>query len=56
MCERFANSSGRNIANALDASYYKGQGFRQGIEREYLVFTERGTELETVVRRNRGWR
>lgn len=51
MCEGFANSSGRNIAETLDASYYKGQGFRQGMEREYLVFTERGAELETVVRR-----
>ena len=51
MCERFANSSGGNIAKTLDASYYKGQGFRQGTEREYLVFTERGAELETIVRR-----
>ena len=33
-----ANSSGNGITAPLDASYYKGQGMRQGIEREYLVF------------------
>ena len=31
------NSSGDGIAAPLDASYYKGQGLRQGIEREYLM-------------------
>ena len=31
------NSSGDGIAATLDASYYKGQGLRQGIEREYLM-------------------
>lgn len=37
MYKRFVNSSGRDIAETLDASYYKGQGFRQGAEREYIV-------------------
>ena len=32
-----ANSSGDNITAPLDASYYKGQGLRQGIEREYVL-------------------
>lgn len=32
-----ANSSGGGVAGTLDSSYYKGQGLRQGIEREYLV-------------------
>ena len=32
-----ANSSGEGIAAPLDASYYKGQGLRQGIEREYVM-------------------
>ena len=32
-----ANSSGDGIASPLDASYYKGQGLRQGIEREYVM-------------------
>ena len=31
------NSSGGGIASTLDASYYKGQGLRQGIEREFVV-------------------
>ena len=37
MRKRFVNSSGGGIAKTLDASYYKGQGFRQGTEREYIV-------------------
>lgn len=37
MCKRFVNSSGGDICETLDASYYKGQGFRQGAEREYVV-------------------
>ena len=32
-----ANSSGDGIACPLDASYYKGQGLRQGIEREFVM-------------------
>lgn len=32
-----ANSSGDGIAAPIDASYYKGQGLRQGIEREYVM-------------------
>ena len=32
-----ANSSGGGISGTLDSSYYKGQGERQGIEREYIV-------------------
>lgn len=31
------NSSGDGIAATIDASYYKGQGLRQGIEREYIM-------------------
>lgn len=31
------NSSGNGIAAPIDASYYKGQGLRQGIEREFVV-------------------
>lgn len=37
MCKRFINSSAENIAGTLDGNYYKGQGLRQGIEREYIV-------------------
>lgn len=36
-CILIANSSGRGIAGTLDGSYFKGQGLRQGIEREYIV-------------------
>lgn len=32
-----ANSSGDGIAAPLDASYFKGQGLRSGIEREYVM-------------------
>lgn len=32
-----ANSSGDGIAAPLDASYYKGCGLRQGIEREFVM-------------------
>ena len=31
------NSSGDGIAAPIDASYYKGQGLRAGIEREYVM-------------------
>lgn len=31
------NSSGDGISTTIDASYYKGQGQRQGIEREYVM-------------------
>lgn len=31
------NSGGGGIAETLDASYYKGQGLRQGKEREFVV-------------------
>jgi len=34
-----ANSSGDGIESPLDASYYKGQGLRQRIEREYVVMS-----------------
>lgn len=30
------NSSGSDISGTLDSSYYKGQGERQGTEREYV--------------------
>ena len=32
-----ANSSGGGIAGTLDSSYYKGQGEREGIEREFVL-------------------
>ena len=31
------NSSGGGIASTMDASYYKGCGLRQGVEREFVV-------------------
>ena len=34
------NSSGNGIATTIDASYYKGQGLRQGIEREFVVIVD----------------
>ena len=34
---RVINSSGDGIATAIDASYYKGQGLRQGKEREFVL-------------------
>lgn len=34
------NSSGDGIATTIDASYYKGQGLRQGIEREFVVIVD----------------
>lgn len=34
------NSSGKDVAGTLDSSYFKGQGERQGIEREYVVIYE----------------
>ena len=37
MRSKFVNSSGGGIAETLDASYYKGQGFRQGLEREFIM-------------------
>ena len=36
-CVLILNSSGGGVAGTLDGSYYKGQGLRQGIEREYIV-------------------
>ena len=36
-CVLIINSSGGGVAGTLDSSYYKGQGERQGIEREYVV-------------------
>ena len=37
MSQFVLNSSGDGIAAPLDASYYKGQGLRQGLEREFVV-------------------
>lgn len=34
------NSSGGGIAGTLDANYFKGQGERQGTEREFVVMVE----------------
>lgn len=36
------NSSGNGVAGTLDSSYFKGQGERQGIEREYIVTRNHG--------------
>lgn len=36
-CVLIINSSGDDIAGTLDSSYYKGQGERQGVEREYVM-------------------
>lgn len=38
------NSSGQGIAAPLDASYYKGTGLRQGIEREFVLL-EQDTQM-----------
>lgn len=38
-----ANSTGDGIAAPLDASYFKGQGLRQGIEREYVLMKAHAT-------------
>ena len=35
--QEVCNSSGDGISAPIDASYYKGQGLRQGIEREYVA-------------------
>lgn len=37
-----ANSSGGGIAGTLDANYFKGQGEREGIEREFIVIARKG--------------
>ena len=41
------NSSGNGVAGTLDSSYYKGQGLRQGIEREYIVIYELGRHTDS---------
>lgn len=50
------NSSGNGIAAPLDASYYKGQGLRQGIEREYVMMkayaTGNGQLANSVISEN----
>lgn len=45
-CVIVVNSSGGGIATTLDSSYYKGQGERQGIEREYVVIYEQGIQSD----------
>lgn len=37
------NSSGGGITTTLDANYFKGQGLRQGVEREYIAITNENT-------------
>lgn len=59
MRKRFVNSSGGDICETLDASYYKGQGSRQGAEREYVVViskSNRSSDGERIseVRHTRG--
>ena len=34
---KFLNSSGGGVAGTLDANYYKGQGEREGTEREFIA-------------------
>jgi len=34
---KYINSSGGGISGTLDASYYKGQGEREGTEREFIA-------------------
>lgn len=50
------NSSGDGIAAPLDASYFKGQGLRQGIEREYVMMkayaTGNGQLANSVISEN----
>lgn len=36
-CAEVINSSGDGVVGTIDASYYKGQGLRQGVEREYIA-------------------
>lgn len=37
MCKLLMNSSADGISATIDASYFKGQGLRQGIEREFVM-------------------
>lgn len=37
MKKMILNSSGGGITAPLDSNYFKGQGLRQGIEREYII-------------------
>lgn len=46
-CVFIVNSSGDGVAGTLDSSYYKGQGERQGIEREYIVIGGHGEQDDT---------
>ena len=46
-CVFIVNSSGDGVAGTLDSSYYKGQGERQGIEREYIVIGGHGERDDT---------
>ena len=50
------NSSGNGITAPIDASYYKGQGLRQGIEREYVMMkayaTGNGQLANSVISEN----
>ena len=39
------NSSGDGIATTLDASYYKGAGLRNGIEREFIAMQTEETNM-----------
>lgn len=50
------NSSGNGIAAPLDSSYYKGQGLRQGIEREFVAVTiENRSEFRCFQNTGQGW-
>ena len=49
------NSSGGGIARTLDGSYYKGQGIRQGIEREYIMVSDDGSGIDSTKCREDRW-
>lgn len=51
----FINSSGGDIAGTLDGSYYKGQGIRQGIEREYIMVSDDGSGIDSAECREDRW-
>ena len=52
------NSSGEGITATIDASYYKGQGLRQGIEKEYVVIIDEGIPGDhwSVMRQQPSWK
>lgn len=39
----------------MDGSYYKGQGIRQGIEREYIMVSDDGSGIDSTECREDRW-